>query len=65
VKGINREIKAVYRATLLNTINMVGTLVKSILYPIIGLLIIWDLKISFFLFGMILMVLIGISRVEN
>jgi MFS family permease len=65
VKGINFQIESINRATILSTINMAGSLLRAILYPLIGYLVMWNLNYTFILLGIMIMILIAISRIKN
>jgi len=51
VEAINKEIKTKDRATVLSTINMFSNLLRALLYPIIGLLVTWNLMYTFMILG--------------
>jgi len=65
VKSINFQIESENRATVLSTINMAGSLLRTVLYPFIGYLVMWNLNYTFIILGATIMVLIAISRIKN
>jgi DHA3 family tetracycline resistance protein-like MFS transporter len=65
VKGINKQIETNNRATVLSTINMAASLIRTILYPLIGFLVMWNLGITFVLLGTVIIIFAIISRIEN
>ncbi|MHA2181706.1 MAG: MFS transporter [Promethearchaeota archaeon] len=65
IKSINKQIKTKNRATVLSTINMVSSLMKTILYPFIGYFVMWNLGITFILLGLGILVITLLSKVKN
>jgi len=65
VKGINFQIESENRATVLSTINMAGSLLRTVLYPLIGYLVMWNLDYTFIILGATIMALVAISRIKN
>ena len=65
VKGINKQIATQNRATVLSTINMATSLIRTILYPLIGYLIMWNLSTTFFLLGTVIIIFAILSRIRN
>lgn len=65
VKGINKQIETENRATVLSTINMVASLIRAILYPLVGYFVMWNLSITFILLGTLIIVFTLISRIKN
>jgi hypothetical protein len=65
VNGINKQIESDNRATVISTINMITSLVRSILYPLIGNLVVLNLNLTFISLG-VMILLIGIfTRVKE
>ena len=54
VDGINTHIESENRATILSTINMFGSLLRAIFYPIIGLLVEWSVFGVFIMTGIMI-----------
>lgn len=54
VDGINTQIASENRATVLSTINMFGSLLRAIFYPIIGLLVEWNVFGVFVMTGVMI-----------
>ena len=65
VKGINKQIESENRATVLSTVNMFGSLISAILYPFIGLLVMWNIYVVFFIIGILIIIFTGFTRVKN
>ena len=62
---MNKYINSYNRSTVLSTISMIDRLVRAILYPIIGLMVEWSLKYSIIIIGILIMICVLISRVEE
>jgi len=65
VGGINKNIEEENRATVLSTISMIRSFIITILYPVIGLLVMWNLKYTFIILGISIILLALLSRVKN
>lgn len=65
VKGINKQIETQNRATILSTINMAASLIRTIFYPLIGYLVMWNLSITFILLGTVIIVFALLSKIKN
>lgn len=65
IRGINNRIETENRATILSTIRMIGSILRSILYPLIGLLVSWNLMFTFVILGATIITLTALSRVKN
>jgi MFS family permease len=65
IKSINKQIETQNRATVLSTINMISSLIRMILYPLIGYLVMWNLSITFILLGSGVLLTALFSKVEN
>ena len=65
IKSINKQIETQNRATVLSTVNMISSLIKTILYPFIGYFVMWNLGITFILLGLGILVIALLSRVKN
>ncbi len=65
VGGINKNIEEENRATVLSTISMMRSFIITILYPIIGLLVMWNLRYTFIILGICIILLALFSRVKN
>jgi MFS family permease len=65
VNGINIQIESVNRATILSTINMAGSLLRAVLYPLIGYLVMWNLNYAFIILGIMILILVAVSRIKN
>jgi len=65
VKSINKQIETENRATVLSTINMMSTLIKAILFPIVGYIVMSSLSLCFIILGIIMISIAFLSRVEN
>lgn len=65
IKSINKQIETQNRATVLSTIHMISSLIRTILYPFIGYFVMWNLSITFILLGSGIIVLALLSKVKN
>ncbi|MFX1322285.1 MAG: MFS transporter [Promethearchaeota archaeon] len=65
IKGINKQIETNNRATVLSTINMIGSLLRTVLYPVIGFLVMWNLSATFILLGSIMIIVALLSRIKD
>jgi hypothetical protein len=65
IKGINEQIKTRNRATAISTINMVGSLLRTLLYPLIGFLVSNNLNLSFILMGVTIVFFGAITKLKN
>ena len=65
VKGINKQIQTQNRATVLSTINMAASLIRTILYPFIGYLVIWNLNATFILLGAVIIIFAILSKIKS
>ena len=65
IRAINDTIESDNRATVLSTISMLECVIKGVTYPIIGILVIMDLNLTFLLLGMGLIILAGFTRINN
>ncbi|MFX0023333.1 MAG: MFS transporter [Candidatus Hermodarchaeota archaeon] len=65
VKGINQRIETENRATVISTINMIASLIRAILYPLVGYLVMWNLNITFIVLGVLIIVFAVLSRIKS
>jgi MFS family permease len=65
VKGINKQIETENRATVISTINMIASLIRAILYPLVGYLVMWNLNVTFILLGVIIIIFALLSKTKN
>ena len=65
VNGINKQIESENRATVLSTINMFGSFLMAIIYPIIGLIVEWNLFAVFIITGIMILIFTVLTRVKN
>ena len=65
INGINKQIESENRATVLSTINMFGSISMAILYPLVGLIVEWNLFIMFIIIGIVILILTVLSRVKS
>ncbi len=65
IESINKQIKIDDRATVLSTINMFSSLLRAILYPIIGLLVTWNLMYTFIILGGLIIIDASLMRIKN
>ncbi|MFW9949204.1 MAG: MFS transporter [Candidatus Thorarchaeota archaeon] len=65
VEGINNQIATENRATLLSAIGMISSLIRSILYPLVGYIVMVDLKIIFVILGVLIIILAIFTRIQK
>ncbi len=65
VKGLNLQIESENRATVISTVNMFASLIRAILYPLVGYLVMWNLSATFILLGAIIIIFALLSRIQN
>lgn len=65
IDGINTQIESENRATVLSTINMFGSLLRAIFYPIIGLLVEWSVFGVFIITGLMIIFFTFFTRSKN
>ncbi len=65
VKPVNDQIETENRSTVLSTVSMIGCLIRAGVYPLIGYLVMWDLKVAFIVLGIIVIIFALISRLKN
>lgn len=65
VKGMNKQIETENRATVISTINMIGSFIRAILYPLVGYFVMWNLNITFILLGASIIIFALLSRIKN
>lgn len=65
VRAINKQIETENRATVLSTISMFNSILRAIIYPLVGLLVMWNLNYTFIILGAIIIFLAITSRVKN
>jgi MFS family permease len=64
-QGINKQIETENRATVLSTISMITSLIRTILYPIIGYLTMVNLGLTFILLGAMIIIFAIFSKIKN
>ena len=65
ISGINKNIEEENRATVLSTISMIRSFIITILYPVIGLLVMWNLSYTFIILGISIILVAFLSSVKN
>jgi MFS family permease len=65
VKAINQQIETENRATVISTINMIASLIRAILYPFVGYLVMWNLDITFILLGILIIIFALLSKIKS
>ena len=65
INGINKEIETENRATVLSTISMIGNIIRTVLYPIVGILVMWSLNYTFIILGISVILMALVSQVKN
>jgi MFS family permease len=65
INGINKNIEKENRATVLSTISMIRSFIITILYPVIGILVMWNLNYTFIILGISIILIALLSSVKN
>ncbi|MHA1293848.1 MAG: MFS transporter, partial [Promethearchaeota archaeon] len=65
VNAINKQIETENRATVLSTISMFQCIIRAIIYPIIGILVMWSLYNTFIILGLTIIIFAIISPVKT
>ena len=65
INGINRHIDSENRATVLSTLNMFRSILSSIFYLIIGIVVTWNISAIFFILGISIITLTLTLRVKS
>ncbi|MFX1468633.1 MAG: MFS transporter [Promethearchaeota archaeon] len=65
VDGINLQMESENRATVLSTINMFGSFLRAILYPIVGLLVEWNIFVVFIMTGGLILLFTIFTRSKS
>jgi len=65
INGINRQIKENNRATILSTINVISGILKAILYPLIGILIMFNINFLYLIFGILILFFALKSKIKK
>jgi hypothetical protein len=63
--GINREIKQDNRATILSTVNVISGILKAILYPLIGFLVMINVNSLYLVFGILILFIALKSKIKK
>ncbi len=64
-EGINKQIETENRATVLSSISMIASLIRAVLYPIIGYLTMVNLGLTFILLGAMIIIFTIFSKIKN
>jgi len=65
MNGINKFIESENRATVLSTINMFASILRAIFNPIVGILVMWNINVFFFIIGIGILSFTLLTRVKN
>lgn len=65
IQGINKQIESNNRATVISTINMITCMIRTLFYPLIGILVMMNLNLTFLSLGAIILVLGFFTRVKQ
>ncbi|MFX0010988.1 MAG: MFS transporter [Candidatus Hermodarchaeota archaeon] len=65
IEGINKQIETENRATVLSAIGMIACLIRSALYPLIGYIVMVDLRIIFIVLGALIIILAIFTRIPK
>ncbi|MFX1378242.1 MAG: MFS transporter [Promethearchaeota archaeon] len=63
--GINKQIEENNRATILSTINVISGTLKAILYPLIGILVIFNINFLYVIFGILIVFFALKSKIKK
>lgn len=64
-EGINKQIQSENRATALSAISMITYLLRSLLYPLIGYIVMVDLRLTFIFLGALIIIFTVSSRIQK
>ena len=65
VDGINTQIESENRATVLSTINIFGSVIRAFVYPLVGLLVEWNVFAVFIITGGLILILTIFTRSKS
>jgi MFS family permease len=65
INGINKQIKSENRATVISTINMITSILRTICYPLVGIMVMINLSLTFIILGAMILVLGVFTRVKQ
>jgi MFS family permease len=65
VQGINKQIQSNNRATVISTVNMITCLIRTVLYPLVGILVMMNLNLTFISLGVIILIIGIFTRVKH
>ncbi len=65
IQGINKQIESNNRATVISTINMITSLIRTAVYPLIGTLVMMNLNLTFISLGAIILITGFFTRVKH
>ncbi len=65
MNGINKQVESENRATVLSTVNMFGSLFRAILFPIIGIIVMWNIFAIFIIIGSLIILFTLFTRVKS
>lgn len=64
-KGINKQIETKNRATVISIINMIASLIRAVIYPFIGYIVMFNLNLVFIFLGTIIIIFALFSRIKS
>ena len=64
-EGINKQIESENRATVLSAIGMISCLLRALLYPLIGYIVLVNLRIAFISLGALIIFFAVTSRIKK
>ncbi len=65
IKGINYQIETENRATVLSTINMFGSILHALFYPLFALILTWNFDAIYFFLGIVIITSVVLSQIKN
>ncbi|MFX1314627.1 MAG: MFS transporter [Promethearchaeota archaeon] len=65
MNGINKLVKSENRATVLSTVNMFGSLLRALIFPFIGIIVMWNIFAIFIIIGCLIILFTIFTRVKS
>jgi len=65
IKGINNQIETENRATVISTISMIANLIRTVLYPLVGYMVMWNLSFGLISLGVVIILATIFSRIKS
>ncbi|MFX1411248.1 MAG: MFS transporter [Promethearchaeota archaeon] len=65
MNGINKLVESENRATVLSTVNMFGSLLRAIIFPLMGIIVMWNIFAIFIIIGSLILLFTIFTRVKS